>query len=141
MRFDDFIKEGKIRKVSKDIQLSKSLIKTSEQDLKFLDKLEITEESARKIIVSYYDTLRSILEAVAILKGYKIYSHEAYTYFLKKENENILSEKFDRLRRIRNSVSYYGKNISVAEVKEHKGEIINMIKRLKEKYLKWRIPL
>ena len=72
MRFEDFIKEGKIRRASKDFQLSKSLIKTAEQDLKFLDKLEITEESARKIIISYYDTLRSILEAIAILKGYKI---------------------------------------------------------------------
>ena len=53
MRFEDFIKEGKIRRASKDVQLSKSLIKTSEQDLKFLDKLDITEESARKIIISY----------------------------------------------------------------------------------------
>ena len=135
MKFDDFIKEGKARRASKDTQLSESLVKTSEQDLTFLNKTEITEESARKIMVGYYDTLRSLLEAAAILKGYKIYSHEAYTYFLKEQKEEVLAEKFDRLRRIRNDINYYGKNISIEEVKEHKEEIINIIIELRKKYL------
>ncbi|MEK6827199.1 MAG: hypothetical protein AABX99_01820, partial [Nanoarchaeota archaeon] len=134
MKFEDFIKEGKARKTSKDIQLFKSIINTSEQDLKFLDTLKITENSARKLMISYYDTLRSFLEAIVILKGYKIYFHEAYTYFLKQENENLLSEKFDRFRKIRNDINYYGKNISIAEMVENKQKIIEIIKELKQKF-------
>jgi len=134
MKFEDFMKEEKVKKVSKDIQLFKSLIKTSEQDLKFLNTLEINENSARKIMISYYDTLRSFLEAIVMLKGYKIYSHEAYTYFLKQENENLLAEKFDRFRKIRNDINYYGKSISIAEAIENKQKILEIIKELKDKF-------
>ena len=53
------------------------------------------------------------------------------SYFLKKENENIFAEKFDRLRKIRNRINYYGNDISIEEVKEYKEEIITLIKKIK----------
>ena len=135
MEFKDFIKQGKIRRASKDISLAKSLIITSDIDLKFLKSIEINKNSARKIMTNYYDVLRSILEAVSILDGYKIYSPEAFTYFLKEKNESLIAEKFDRFRKIRNKINYYGKDISVEEVKEYSSEIIRIIKILKDKYL------
>jgi len=82
MNFDDFITEGKVKRAAKDLQLIKSLIKTAEIDILFFKKLEITNNSARKIFSNFYDILRSILEAMSILDGYKIYSHEAFTYYL-----------------------------------------------------------
>lgn len=136
MKFDDFIKKGEVKKSQPDLQLSNSLIKMSEQDLKFLNSLKINENSARKIMVNYYDVLRSILEAISSLEGYKIYSHEAFTYFLKLKNENLIAEKFDRFRRMRNGINYYGKSISVEEVEENKIEISKTIEILKNKYLK-----
>jgi hypothetical protein len=131
MKFEDFIKKGLVKKTSKDLQLIKSIIKCTNNDLKFLSNLEINEISARKIFSNYYDTLRSVLEAKALVEGFKIYSHEAFTYFLKKENENIFAEKFDRLRKIRNRINYYGNDISIEEVKEYKEEIITLIKKIK----------
>ena len=85
MKFEDFIEKGQIRKASKDSSLAKSLISTAENDLIFLKNLDINEYSARKIMTNYYDILRSILEAISILDGYKVYSHEAFTYFLKEK--------------------------------------------------------
>lgn len=85
MKLKDFIEKKQVRKASEDIPLAKSLLRTAEIDLEFLKKLKIDDISARKIMTNYYDVLRSILEAIAILKGYKIYSHEAFTYFLKEE--------------------------------------------------------
>lgn len=136
MRFEDFDKSRDVKKSAININLAKSLIKTSEKDIAFLKMLEINENSARKIMTNYYDILRSILEAMAAIDGYKIYSHEAFTYFLKEKSETLAAEKFDRFRKIRNSINYYGADISPAESKENIVEIIKLVKQLKDKYLK-----
>ncbi|MFH1358954.1 MAG: hypothetical protein ABIH37_03645 [archaeon] len=135
MKFEDFTKEGNVKKASPDKALVKSLVITANSDLKFLDRLEINKNSSRKIMVNYYDVLRSILEAISSLDGYKIYSHEAFTYYLKEKSEEVLSIKFDRFRKIRNSINYYGKNISIDETKENVKDIKNMINVLINKYL------
>lgn len=135
MKLKDFIEKGDVKRVSKDISLAKSLINSAENDLKFLRKLEINENSTRTIMSSYYGVLRSVLEAIGILNGYKMYSHEAFTYFLKEKNEDLIAGKFDRFRKIRNKINYYGKDISVEETKENVEEIIELINKLKIKYL------
>ncbi len=134
MMLKDFIEKGQVKKSSKDISLAKSLITTAENDLKFLNGLKINENSARKVMSNYYDVLRSILEAISALDGYKIYSHEAFAYFMKEKGEKLIAIKFDRFRIIRNKINYYGKGISVEEVKENTAEILKMIRELKEKY-------
>lgn len=136
MNFKEFIENGDVKKVQVDIQLAKSLVKTAEYDMKFLDNVKIDDFSARKIMVGYYDTLRSIIEAIATIDGYKAYSHEALVYFLKEKEADVMSEKFNRFRRIRNGISYYGKSISSEEVEENKKEIKDMIKLLIKMFLK-----
>ncbi len=136
MNFIDFIKDGKVKKSLVDKALAKSLLSGITIDLKFLNKITIDEFSARKIMISYYDTLRSILEAIAALDGYKIYSHEAFTIYLIEKDEEVLANKFDRFRRIRNAINYYGKDISVIECKENIISIKIVINLLKNKYLK-----
>ncbi len=135
MKFSDFIESGQAKKALPDAQLAKSLVATADSDLKFLKGLEINENSARKIMSNYYDVLRSILEAIAATRGYKIYSHEAFTLFLKEMGEEIAAEKFDRFRRIRNGINYYGKNISIEETKENISEIAKLIEYFRKKYL------
>ncbi len=136
MKFEDFIKRGQVRTASINKALAKSLIKNTKKDIKFLNSLIIDEQSSRKLMVNYYDALRSILEAVSAIEGYKIYSHEAFTYFLKEKNEEILSNKFDRFRKIRNSINYYGEDISIEDTKDNIKEIKKIIKILLDKYLK-----
>lgn len=135
MTLDEFIKEGVVRKSKTDINLIKSLMQFSEEDLKYLEQLEINEFSSRMIFTGYYDVLRKILEAIASTKGYKAYSHEFFTYLLKKMNEPIASLKFDRFRKIRNSIQYYAKNISPSQTKELVSEIKETINLLRKKYL------
>ena len=136
MNFNDFIKQGKVKKGEKDKALVKSLLQTVHQDLKFLDSIEINDLSARKIMSNYYDVLRAVVEAIATLDGFKVYSHEAFTYYLKEnKNEELHSLKFDRFRKIRNKLNYYGKNISVEEVLANILEIKQMINDLIGKYL------
>jgi len=137
MKFEDFIKEGKVRKATPDRFMAESIIKNTFEDLKFLEQTKLTELSKRKLVTNYYDSLRSLLEAISILKGYKIYSHEAFTYFLKDElHQNILSLKFDRFRKIRNGLNYYGKSIQLNEAKEIIEELNRVINEIKQKFIK-----
>ena len=135
MNFQEFIKLGQVKKIEIDKELAKSLLKTTKSGLIFFETWQINENSARKIVSNYYDALRSILEAVSALDSYKIYSHEAFSEFLKEKNEHLLAEKFDRFRRLRNKINYYGSNISPEETKEYKEGIIKIINILINKYL------
>ena len=135
MSMNEFIEKGQVKRASRDISLAKALLSTAESDLKFLQNLPISTESARKIMSNYYDVLRSILEAISAIDGYKIYSHEAFTYFLKEKGEERIAQKFDRFRKIRNKINYYGKNITPEEADENTREIILLVNELKKKYL------
>jgi len=139
MKFEDFIKQGQARRASPDISLIKSLYKNTLNDLEYLKNQQINEISARKIVSNYYDCLRSILEAIASLNGFKIYQHEAFTFFLKEKDEEIQSIKFDRFRKIRNKINYYGGDILKEEAKEISEEIKRLINYLIEKYLKGKV--
>ena len=137
MKFEDFIKEGKVRKATPDRFMAESIIKNTFEDLKFLEQTKLTELSKRKLVTNYYDSLRSLLEAISILKGYKIYSHEAFTPFLEEElKDKILSIKFDRFRKIRNGLNYYGKSIQLNEAKEIIEELKRVINEIKQKFIK-----
>src|SRR3989338_1737754 len=135
MKFQDFIESGKVRKRNPDIQLAKTLAKMSGNNLAILRSMEIIDTNASFMMSAYYDALRQLLEAMAVEKGYKIYSHEAYTYFLKNVlNEDTASIKFDRFRKIRNKINYYGKPVDKETVKSCKGDVIKLVDYLKKKF-------
>lgn len=127
MKFEDFVRQGMVKRKKVDRNLIKSIVETSESDLVFLERNKIDVVSARKMVAGYYDVLRELLEAFAALKGYRIYSHEAFVYFLGENGENAVSEKFDRFRLIRNRINYYGKSVSCDEAEEYCLEIKKMI--------------
>jgi len=127
MKFEDFVRLGTVKRRRTDKSLAKSLKKTAKIDLKFLERIGIDDISARKIVSGYYDVLREVLEAIVTLKGYKIYSHEAFAYFLREEGDVVMAEKFDRFRLIRNRINYYRKSVSCDEAKEYCLEMKKMI--------------
>lgn len=70
------------------------------------------------------------------MKGYKFLDHESITYFLRDIlTEKQVSAKFDRYRRLRNGINYYGEDIDIETVKEAAAEIPELINEL-EKYSK-----
>ena len=118
MKFEDFIKKGDAKHTFPDTQLAKALLGTARQDLVFLKSIKLDNISARKMVSNFYDVLRSLLEAGATLEGFKIYSHEAFTYYLLEKGQENASRKFERFRKVRNSINYYGKDIDVKEAAE-----------------------
>lgn len=118
-----------VKNLRTDKELIESLIIISRNKAISASRLKLDEISATSIIVLYYDSLRELLEALALSRGFKIYNHECYTSFLK----DILGEKeisllYDNIRKIRNSINYYGRKLSLEEAET----IIFDIKKLIE---------
>jgi hypothetical protein len=65
------------------------------------------------------------------LNGFKSYSHEATIAFLAKDKSFSFGfiESFDRLRRLRHGISYYGKRVAVSDARDAK----ELAKTLSEK--------
>jgi len=133
MDFEECIKKRIVKEVTKDEDLIKSLLKTSQNKLNSEKKLSLDEITSASKISLLYDSLRELLEALALKNEFKIYNHECYTYFLKEVlNKNWIAEEFDDLRKIRNSINYYGKEISVPEAKEVLEKLMNLRKKVLE---------
>lgn len=116
------------KSVKPDTEMIKSLIKSSKNKLDSESKLQMSNVTAASKLSLAYDSLREILEALALKNGYKVYNHECYTAFLKEIiNDSDKGDEFDEIRKIRNSVNYYGKEILTEEAEK----IIERIKKLR----------
>jgi hypothetical protein len=122
-----------VKEVSTDNDLIESLKKSSILKLKSQERLNLDDVTAVSKISLCYDSLREILEALALKNGFKIYNHECYTSFLKEVlNKSEFGEEFDELRKIRNNVNYYAMQISISET----SNFINRIILLRKEILK-----
>ena len=130
-------KECIVKKIVKsaqvDLELIKSLRQTSENKLTSSKLLSLTAVTSASKLSLCYDSLRELLEALAMSKGYKVYNHECYTGFVKEiiGNEGLAS-RFDRIRLLRNSINYYGQSISIEAARENIDEIEDLISHIKK---------
>ena len=129
--FNECLKEGKAKKALVDKIRAKSLIKYSIIDIENALKISLNESTLRTIFRELYEGLREYIEAIGFLNGYKFLDHISITHFLKDVlNEEVISEKFDRYRKIRNRINYYGDPVSMETVKEIISSIQEIIKYL-----------
>ena len=124
------------KKIAKNVKIDKNLInslkKMGENKLKSSEELVMNETNAGSKVSLAYDSLRELLEALSLKKGYKIYNHECYTAFLKEIiGESEKGEEFDKIRIERNAINYYAKEISLEEAKG----LIDKIKHLRDQVL------
>ena len=133
MDFNECLKKRIAKEIKEDNELIDSLIKTSQNKLNSEEKLELSEVTSSSKISLLYDSLRELLEALAIKNRYKIYNHECYTHFLKEIlNESNKGDEFDDLRKIRNAINYYAKDILVEEARD----VLKRIIKLREEIFK-----
>lgn len=122
-----------VKKIGIDKNLVESLMKSSRNKLESANRLKIDKTTSASVISLCYESLRELLEALATKKGLKIYNHECYTAFLKEVlMQEELSIHFDRFRKIRNKINYYGKEIDAEETTHVKEEIMDLINKIKQ---------
>ena len=135
MNFNDFIREGKVRLGEKDTQRAKALVKMAESNYSVISTLPLTTHSASTVFSILYESLRQCIEAMGLLEGYTVYSHEAFTFYLQEKHEEKAAALFDRYRRLRNGIHYYGKAVPLEVVEQAKIEVKRISEELKRKYL------
>lgn len=132
--------ECKYKKLVKDVKVDKNLIKSliesSNKKIKSNERLELDETTASTKVSIVYEALREILEAIAIKKGFKVYNHDCFSAFLDEIcKDKPASIEFNKFRRIRNQINYYGKDLNIKEAKILIKEIILLRKKIIDKYI------
>ena len=131
MDFTQCKRGGFIKQIGIDSNLVESLKISSGKKLYSQRLLVLNDETATSKITLAYDALRELLEALAIIKGYKIYNHECYTPFLKEIlNESRIGDTFDKFRKIRNDINYYGKDFSASDAELILKGIISLVEEV-----------
>ncbi len=107
-----------VKEVVKDTYLIESLIKSSKKRLESSKRLKLDNITAPSKISLIYESVREILEAFAIKKGFKIYNHECFCAFLNEIcKDKSSSDEFNKFRKIRNQMNYYGREVPLTEAK------------------------
>lgn len=108
-----------VKDAKPNADMIKSLAEYSENKLKSESRLAMSDVTAVSKVFLAYDSLRELLEALALKNGYKVYNHECYTAFLKEIlEESEKGDMFNKIRKIRNALNYYGKDITTEEADE-----------------------
>jgi uncharacterized protein (UPF0332 family) len=136
MDLDECFKKGFIKKTKIDSELIKSLKEMSDINELTVKSANIDNVNISAYVSMAYDSLHEVLEAICISKGYKVLSHICIDELMQKLFDDFDYDEFDRLRWIRNGISYYGIKVEYNQGREIIKKIFEMKQILVKKYLK-----
>lgn len=128
-----------IRSVEVDLDKIKAIIKMTRLELKIIDKIEVSADTASKLAKDYYEIIKELLTALLLSHGLKSSNHECLISFFKSEYPTYEYEAgiVHELKDIRNRVSYDGyfvdENYVIKNKMEFKHIIVLLNKLVKEK--------
>ena len=131
--FDEFLKEGVVRKRTPDMPRARSLIEEAEKRNKFLNeilnKIGLLDKNANYFIENSYDILIELIRAKLLIDGFSSSgkgAHEAEVSYMRKLDFNESDVGFmNDLRYFRNGILYYGKNFD----KEYGKKVLSFLKK------------
>ena len=131
--FEYFLRKGDVKKQSPDENLSKATFKDSLERLEFSKNL-LQKTKSKYVLENAYESMREAADSILYKEGFKSFSHQAsIVYLLKKDfNEQDIRE-FDRFRKIRNGIKYYGGDCDETDARDaikFAEKIINKIKQI-----------
>ena len=131
--FEFFLRKGDVKKQSPNKNLAFSTFKDSLERIEFSKQL-LHKAKSKYVLENAYESMREAADAILYLRGFKSFSHEASIVYLDKEgfNEKDIIE-FDRFRRIRNGIKYYGKDCDISDAKQSIQLADKIIIEIKEK--------
>ena len=131
--FEFFLKKEEVKKQSPNKNLAYSTFKESLERIEFARQL-LHKAKPKYVLENAYEAMREAADVVLYLRGFKSFSHEASIVYLLKEgfNEEEITE-FDRFRRIRNGIKYYGKDCDASDAEQAISLADKIISKIKEK--------
>jgi len=135
MDLNDCYRNNFIRKTRVDRELIKSLVEMSDIKEMIVNSTKLNEITISAYVSMAYESLREVLEAICISKGYKVTSHFCLGELLKKLIDDFDFNEFDRMRYIRNGINYYGTKIDINQGKEIIAKMFLIKNKLRDKHL------
>ena len=138
--FEEFIKEGIVKRIAINKERARSLTKESERKMNSLneqlDKIGVKDENANDYVEYCYDIISYLIRAKLYLEGYNASgqgAHEAEISYLRVLEFTEKEIQFaDQMRYFRNGILYYGTALD----KEYAEKIIDFTKRIYPKLKK-----
>lgn len=124
--------QGEVRRVRPDKEMARSMLKMIEVRMRMMESVS-REDFASLVAEGYYEVIKETLTALMALDGYKTLSHEVLVGYLKEffpqfpESEVLL---VDRLRQLRNKISYMGFFVDPDYLERNEGRIKEVVGRL-----------
>lgn len=131
MSMKTLIEQGVVRQIPPNNARAKSLLIMSRQSLDVIMKMDLTSENSSIIFRELYECLRQVIEAIGYTRGYKFENHESIRAFIEEVLANkSLANNFDRYRKIRNGINYYGDIVPLETAAQAVKDIPRYIKDL-----------
>ncbi len=131
--FNFFVNKGDVKKQSPDKNLAKATFNDSQERLALSKNLQKIAKS-KYVLENAYKSMREAADAVLYNEGFKSFSHEAsIVYLLKKGFSESDIAEFDRFRKIRNGIKYYGRDCDESDAEaaiKLAEKVVNRIKEL-----------
>ena len=133
MSFTASIESGFVELVPSDPSRAKSIYASSKNALQTALEIELKPYTSKTVFRELYESLRELCESIGYSKGYKFSSHQSITYFIADYlNEPSLSRKFDRYRKLRNGINYYGRSLPEETLVNARTEIPKIYQQLEQ---------
>ena len=140
-QFEDYIKEGIVKKQSSNKPRAKFLVDESDKSYlglkQRIEKIGINTFNANSIIKDCHDIMLELVRAKMLLEGYNasgLFAHEAEVSYMRNLgfSENEVSF-MNELRFLRNGILYYGKILDEHYAQQVLGFLKRVYSKLKEK--------
>ena len=135
--FSHFIEKQEVKKQNPDNNLSQATFKASIERLHHAQKLAKEKDNPKYVLENAYEAMREASDSILYAEGDKSYSQEASIVYLenKEFNQQELTE-FNRFRKIRNNIKYYGQTCDEIDAQlclKLAQHIINKIEKILKK--------
>jgi len=132
--FEDFLKDGVVKRQRIDLSRSESLEEEAEKRKVFLkemsDRIAITDANANYFVETAYDTIMELLRAILYANGFKaagLSAHEAEISYMRNIGfSESRVRTANELRYFRNSIVYYGKSVNA----EYAKRVIDFLEKI-----------
>lgn len=106
--FAFYLDKGDVKRQKPDVNLSAATLNEGEERLEFALSLQ-KNAKPKYVLENAYESMREAADALLYAQGFKSYSHEASISYLPKDSfSDAERSEFDRFRKIRNGIKYYG---------------------------------
>ncbi len=134
MKLSECREKGFVRD-STDKEYATSVLEMSKLRIETVTSAVKNEKNISIYAATAYDALRELIGSIALRKEFKILNHLCLVAFIDEIlNDEESAREFDRYRKIRNNIDYYGRKIDYISGAEIIKKIVKLYEKIRDKH-------